>query len=48
MFSKSMMTLTLASMKITAVFHLGHAASLYNVQACLALARVRVGINTFV
>ncbi|KAL9190626.1 hypothetical protein ACHAXT_000332 [Thalassiosira profunda] len=30
------------------VFHLAHAASLYNVQACLALARARVGLDTFV
>lgn len=30
------------------IFHLCHAASLYNVQACLALARARVGLDTFV
>lgn len=30
------------------IFHLCHAASLYNVQACLALARARVGLETFV
>lgn len=30
------------------IFHLCHAASLYNVPACLALARARVGLDTFV
>ena len=30
------------------IFHLCHAASLYNVQACLALARARVGLDTCV
>lgn len=30
------------------VFHLCHAASLNNVPACLALARVRVGLDTSV
>jgi len=30
------------------IFHLCHAASLYNVSACLALARARVGLDTFV
>jgi len=30
------------------VFHLCHAASLYNVPACLALARARIGLDTFV
>lgn len=28
------------------VFHLCHAASLYNVPACLSLARARVGLET--
>ncbi|KAL7544057.1 hypothetical protein ACHAXR_013561 [Thalassiosira sp. AJA248-18] len=30
------------------IFHLCHAASLWNVPACLALARARVGLDTFV
>jgi elongation factor 2 kinase len=30
------------------IFHLCHAASLKNVPACLALARVRVGLDTSV
>lgn len=30
------------------IFHLCHAASLYNVPACLSLARARVGLDTFV
>lgn len=30
------------------IFHLCHAASLYDVSACLALARARVGLDTFV
>mmetsp|Transcript_31475 Transcript_31475/g.67996 ORF Transcript_31475/g.67996 Transcript_31475/m.67996 type:complete len:750 (-) Transcript_31475:81-2330(-) len=30
------------------IFHLCHAASLYNVSACLSLARARVGLDTFV
>ena len=30
------------------IFHLCHAASLKNVPACLALARARVGLDTFV
>jgi uncharacterized protein with GYD domain len=30
------------------IFHLSHAASLYNVPACLSLARARVGLNSSV
>jgi len=30
------------------IFHLCHAASLYDVPACLALARARIGLDTFV
>jgi hypothetical protein len=30
------------------IFHLSHAASLYNVSACLSLARARVGLDSSV